>query len=278
MYTLNNILDGFNTDATATSGTLAADVLAGKTFFATSGTVRGTSWGPVAGTMTDREGDNASTAQAAAAGVNYLTVPAGYYDGDDRVSATDAQVAALDADIAAGNIKDTVTIFGVLGTYTGGGGGSYGIPKTGQTTSYVNYDDGYYEKGTPTSGSRFTNNGDGTITDNGTGLMWVADPAAAGIGGTYSWSAAISACEGLAYAGHSDWRLPNAKELASIVDYERLDPAIDPLFTTQGDYYSSSTTFADYAGSAWVVDFFYGVGEYFGKTNPLYVRAVRGGQ
>ena len=115
MYTLNTLMDDFDTDATATSGTLASEVLSGNTFFATSGAVRGTSWGPVAGTMTDREGDNASTAQAAAGGVNYFTSPAGYYDGDDRVSATDAQVAALDADIVAGNIKDTVTIFGVLG-------------------------------------------------------------------------------------------------------------------------------------------------------------------
>jgi len=280
MYTLNTLMDDFNTDATATAGTLASEVLAGNTFFATSGTTRGTDWGPVAGTMTDREGDNASTAQAAAGGVNYFTSPAGYYDGDDRVSATDAQVAALDTDLVPGNVKDGVTIFGVLGTYSGGGG-SYGVPKTGQTTSYVDYDDGYYEKGTPTSGSRFMDNGDGTITDNGTGLMWAKDGNGAGCnsGGALNWTSAIAWADGLTFAGHSDWRLPNVKELQSIADYGRSVPAIDPVFTkTQSGYYWSSTTRADYTGSAWLVNFNYGYVATGGKTSTYYVRAVRGGQ
>lgn len=76
----------------------------------------------ITGTMTDRTGtDTASTARAAAGGVNYFTAPEGYYDGTARVSATDAQVAALDADIAAGNIADGIAIFGVTGTFAGGG-------------------------------------------------------------------------------------------------------------------------------------------------------------
>jgi len=70
-------------------------------------------------TATDREGDNTSTAQAANGGVNYFTAPAGFYDGDDRVSATDAEIAALDADIVGDKIKDGEFIFGVEGTYTG---------------------------------------------------------------------------------------------------------------------------------------------------------------
>lgn len=46
------------------------------------------------------------------------------------------------------------------------------LPKTGQTSSWQDYDDGYYEKGNSTS-PRFTDNGDGTVTDNATHLMWV---------------------------------------------------------------------------------------------------------
>ena len=55
-------------------------------------------------------------------------------------------------------------------------GGEGGLPKTGQTVQYTSGDDGTYEMGW--SGTRFTANGDGTITDNATGLMWVANPSA----------------------------------------------------------------------------------------------------
>jgi hypothetical protein len=54
-----------------------------------------------------------------------------------------------------------------------GGGGEKGLVKTGQTTSYTDYDDGYYQKGITRS---YTDNDDGTITDNVTGLMWVKAP------------------------------------------------------------------------------------------------------
>jgi len=55
-------------------------------------------------------------------------------------------------------------------------GGEKGVVKTGQTTSYVDYDDGYYQKGLPSSDVRFVDNGDGTINDNVTGLQWVKEP------------------------------------------------------------------------------------------------------
>jgi hypothetical protein len=230
--------------------------------------------------MTDRTGANvASTAQSAAGGVNYFTAASGYYDGTAKVTATDAQVAALDADISTGNIKSGVTIFGFLGTYSGSGGG---VPKTGQTTSYADYDDAWYVTnqniGVPKSGAHYTNNGDGTITDNATGLEWVADPTAAGVGGTYSWADAITACEGLTYAGHSDWRLPNVKELQSIVDFSRVGPAIDTTyFTSQSNVYWSSTTSAAFTGYAWVVYFDHGYVSFVDKSNAYYVRPVRGG-
>ena len=101
-----------------TNGATQADVLINKTYWSR----RTASWGHQAGTMPDREGDSASTGQAQSAGVNYFTAPEGYYDGDDRVSATDAEVRALDADLTVGNIKKDVDIFGQVGTLTPDGG------------------------------------------------------------------------------------------------------------------------------------------------------------
>jgi hypothetical protein len=81
--------------------------------------------------------------------------------------------------------------------------------------------------------NRFVDNKDGTISDSATGLMWQqADDGVA-----RDWEHALSYAESMTLAGHSDWRLPNAKELQSVVDYSRSpsathSPAIDPLFST----------------------------------------------
>ncbi|MBU0755401.1 MAG: DUF1566 domain-containing protein [Planctomycetes bacterium] len=79
----------------------------------------------------------------------------------------------------------------------------------------------------------FVNNGNGTITDNATGLMWMQSDS----GTAYDWEEALDYAENLEYADHDDWRLPNAKELQSIVDYTRSptttgSPAINPIFNT----------------------------------------------
>ena len=113
-----------------------------------------------------------------------------------------------------------------------------------------------YVRGNTTYGiNNFSDNGDGTITDNATGLMWMQDDNGEGL----IWEDALIYAENYEYAGYSDWRLPNVKELQSIVDYT-LSPAtsnsaaIDPLFNcTQitnenGEidypYFWSSTTHA----------------------------------
>lgn len=80
--------------------------------------------------------------------------------------------------------------------------------------------------------NNFIDNGDGTITDLATGLMWQQSDD----GNTYDWENALAYAEALTLAEHTDWRMPNAKELHSIVDYTRSpqtssSPAIDPLFT-----------------------------------------------
>jgi len=113
-----------------------------------------------------------------------------------------------------------------------------------------------YVRGDTTYGkNRYVDNGNGTITDSATGLMWMKNDNGAGI----LWENALTYAEGFVYAGYTDWRLPNAKELQSIVDYTRSpattnSPAIDTVFNctpiineaSQVDYpfYWSSTTFS----------------------------------
>ncbi|MFC1514653.1 DUF1566 domain-containing protein, partial [Candidatus Omnitrophota bacterium] len=133
---------------------------------------------------------------------------------------------------AAGQVINNITIEPCLQTK--------GIPKTGQETSYDTGDDADYADPTGddigytrgegswanwnADGGRFTDNSDGTITDNATGLMWVqsgyadADTTPAttyvadGSWRTYTWANALLYCERLDYASHTDWRLPNVKE------------------------------------------------------------------
>ena len=116
-------------------------------------------------------------------------------------------------------------------------------------------------------------NANGTVTDNNTGLVWQQ-----GEPGAKTWGAALSYCEGLNLGGHDDWRLPNAKELRSLVDSSRYNPSINPFFTNAVvDSYWSSTTFIDYAQHALGVFFYDGILADYTKENSLYVRCVRGG-
>ena len=109
-----------------------------------------------------------------------------------------------------------------------------------------------------TSLSRETQSGDGIVNDAGTGLMWADDTSPTEL----DWLDAIHYCENQigvsgTYAGYSDWRLPNIKELSSIVDYRAWNPAIDQSVFTDWEscYYWSSTTYASHTGDAWYVYF-----------------------
>jgi hypothetical protein len=107
-----------------------------------------------------------------------------------------------------------------------------------------------YVRDNPNYGvNQFYDNGDGTITDLATGLMWTQ----ADSGSDLIWEDALAWAEGLNFAGRDDWRLPNSKELQSIVDYTRapdavlpgiVDPAIDPIFqmTEIESWFWASTT------------------------------------
>ena len=122
--------------------------------------------------------------------------------------------------------------------------------------------------------AELVSNGDGTVSDTKTGLMWQQSESE-----VMDWTAALSYCENLQLANHNDWRLPNRNELQSLVDYSVYNPSIDTIAfpgATSSSYWSS-TTRADNSGYAWDVHFYDGHIHGSDKTNSCYVRAVRGG-
>jgi len=113
------------------------------------------------------------------------------------------------------------------------------------------------------------------VTDNITGLQWQDDAT----GSPMNWHAAIDHCEVLSLDGFSDWRLPNLKELTSIVDDSTASPAIESTFqNTASSHYWSSTTFVGHVGRAWIVGFYFGGQGSDTKSGGRYVRCVRAGQ
>lgn len=224
--------------------------------------------------------------------------------------------------------------FDTSGCEGGGGGSGAALPATGQTTAYTaeKADDGIdgpvtvLDDGTVQVGATlsYTDNGDGTITDNNTGLMWEkksfdeslhdwrfafewsGDDAP--FGTIWDWLDDINAEGGTGFAGYNDWRIPNVRELLSLVDYGRSARAIDPVFHTACEpgctvttcsctahsFYWSSTSFAaDPTVDAWIVEYSLGIShsvKSFFETDKtgtcelspcsgdrLFVRAVRGG-
>ncbi|MCP4696819.1 MAG: DUF1566 domain-containing protein [Gammaproteobacteria bacterium] len=281
-----------------TAGTAATgDILTGKTAFVTGSLVTGS--------MSTQTLSNASAA-----------VSAGYY------AAT--TLNAVDADLAAGNIKSGENIFGVAGDpnvvdtssgdaaaadilidkkawMDGSGitGTSYPAPveATGETTSSDAGSDGKLKKGVAWPGTRFTDNGDGTVTDNLTGLIWLGNANCPTI--TRTWENALNDVAELnsdgtmkgytcgdssnASSHQTDWRLPNRNELNSLVDVSQVGPALPsghPFSGVQTDkYYWTSTTFAKSSTLAWFVDIDTGYMNITSKpSGPSYVWPVRGGQ
>ena len=164
--------------------------------------------------------------------------------------------------------------------------GNANIPVTGQTTSYATGDDGDLQKGVARA-IRFTDNGNGTVTDNLTGLIWLKNADCFGQGRI--WVDALSDSNGLNTgecgltdgSSAGDWRLPNYKELFSLVGVASYNPALPaghPFVNVQSYYYWSSTTYADYAGYAWGVGLYNGYVEGGDKADYNHVWPVRGGQ
>ncbi len=170
------------------------------------------------------------------------------------------------------------------------------VEKTGQTATYSIGDDGEWKKGIAWPNARFTDNSDGTVTDNLTGLIWMKN---ANYFGTQDWHDALDISNNLAdgqggLTDHSiagDWRLPNINELISVIHYGYSSPALpntagtaqwiegDPFIDVQSwNYWTSTTRKNGNGGSAWCVAFTNGYSLGSTKSNFLYVWCVRDGQ
>lgn len=136
----------------------------------------------------------------------------------------------------------------------------------------------------------FMEHGDGTVTHVSTGLMWKrcaeglsGETCANGEAMTMFWDVALAAAESSGFAGYSDWRVPNFKELHSIVESCGYDPAINQTVFPRtprppfGSVFWTSTSWAPAPSDAWVVVFDRGGGVATPKGSRLFVRLVRGG-
>ena len=277
----------------ATGNATAGNVLSGATFSNTGAA-------GMAGTMTNNGAVTITPGTAA------QPIPAGYHNGSGTVKG--------DANLVAGYIKSGETIFGVSGSLVG-----KCVNKTGQTQCWDDYgtsiscagtgQDGAYQYGVnpaiaPTSGTatgaynttfsptwtgtRFTDNGNGTVTDNFTALIWLKNAnctdTVGGVAkpfGYLKWSAALTWSNALASgacglsdnSNARDWRLPNINELHSLGPTW---PPGTPFSSVQGyEYWSSSSGSSD---NAWYVIVSNGYVYNVHKAAYYYVWPVRGGQ
>ena len=176
-------------------------------------------------------------------------------------------------------------------------GGKALVEKTGQITSYSNTggEDGDLKKGVAWPSPRFTDKGNGTVTDNLTKLIWLKNANAFG---ARTREQALSDANTLASGSAGlrdgskagDWRLPNKKELESLIDFAYYNPALssasgksqwvsgDAFIGVQSIFYWSSTTYSINSSNAWGVDLRDG-GVYAGnKPGTYYVWPVRAGK
>ena len=168
------------------------------------------------------------------------------------------------------------------------------LPRTGQTKCYDTAGteiacDGTGQDGDKLAGvvwpnPRFTDNVNGTVTDNLTGLIWLKN---ANCFAGQAWQTALDSANSLASgscglsdgSAVGDWRLPNVNELESLVDARNASPALPtghPFSNVQLSYYWSSSSYANYTGYAWLVYMRDGyVGSNY-KAYNTYVWPVRG--
>lgn len=127
----------------------------------------------------------------------------------------------------------------------------------------------------------------GTVRDSRTGLMWdrcalgQSGSACAGAASTLTWQAALDAAATFGiYKGYNDWRLPNIKELRSLVEECRVNPSINEFAfpNTPTSYFWSGSPYAGAASSAWSVLFYNGYADVTTRSAVFYVRLVRAGQ
>jgi len=250
----------------ATGRAVPEDVLAPRTF--------SNDEGPAIGTMPNRTGH--VTAQSISHSGTHLRLrpSTGYYPGTPANS-----VQFSDPDFEAANIITGATIFGVTGTAP-----LTDVSMTGQTVSYRPGDDAWWRTngvGAAWPDPRFTDHEDSTVTDHLTGLMWAQD---ANLAGQMTWHNAVAYCnamnDGGGTYGYTDWRLPNVRELRSLVDHsqEQMSLPVGHSFTNVlSQQYWTSTTRASNVDEAWCVDMLKGMVLLSGKSNAQRFWPVRGG-
>lgn len=143
-----------------------------------------------------------------------------------------------------------------------------------------------------TPDSRYTVHDDGTVTDNDTGLMWMQCSEGqswesnggagncTGTATTHTWDAALALANGKAFAGYSDWRLPDIKQLASLVAEDRYSPAINSTIfpaTPSSGFWSGSPIAYD-SNTSWSVYFNHGSDSGSYRNGDVHVRLVRSAQ
>jgi hypothetical protein len=168
------------------------------------------------------------------------------------------------------------------------------VPKTGQTDSYAAGDDGDMEKGVVSPNPRFTDNGDGTVTDNLTELIWLKN---ANCFGQRTWATALNDCYTLNSgecgltdgSSQGDWRLPNIRELQSLIHFGYYGPALpntdgtgqwtdnDPFTNVNSIFHWSATSAAYNTPLAVGVYMYSGNTEPIAKTSTAYMWPVRSG-
>ena len=139
-----------------------------------------------------------------------------------------------------------------------------------------------------TPNSRYEVHENGTVTDTATGLMWQRCTLGRDWDGNncigsdiaYNWQYALQAASDSALAGYDDWRLPNIKELRTLVSMDRSQPTINeeifPATRSSSHYWSSSPSSS--TSSSLCVGFTWGYDSSTSRTNKNYVRLVRGAQ
>jgi Protein of unknown function (DUF1566) len=256
----------------ATGDATAGDVLTGKTF-SNNGSAGLTGSMPNNGAVTITPG----TANQA--------IAAGYHNGSGEVLG--------DAELTAENIKSGVEVFEVTGSHP-----LAGVAKTG-AGQIIGYDlkigeDGELQKGIAWPNPRFTDNGDGTVADNLTGLIWLKNADCPNAG--RNWETALADvtqlntngtmnsndCGDLSNSGshQTDWRLPNRFELDSLVDLNRFGPSLPsghPFENVVSSVYWSSSTWAVSSNNAWFVTMADGRSAGTLKLGTYFVWPVRAG-
>jgi hypothetical protein len=178
------------------------------------------------------------------------------------------------------------------------------VPKTGQTNPEAIGDDGDLKRGVAWPRPRFTDNNDGTVTDNLTGLVWLENANCTTFFSSdttgqnnRTWSEALTAVNSFAsgYCGLTDgsiagdWRVPNVREMHSLIHYDFIGPALpntvgtghweegDPFTVVHPNSYWSGTSYTANALYAWGVHLSYGSVNVDLKTVSHYVWPVRAG-